>query len=72
MKASVPEDAPSPCIGVCAINPQTGYCEGCFRTLDEIAGWSSYSVEQKRAVLARVQERRQSCAPPRLRVNSVP
>ncbi len=28
----------SPCISVCSIGPQ-GWCLGCYRTLNEIAGW---------------------------------
>ena len=39
---------PSPCISVCQINAATGCCEGCFRTLDEIAGWSTATPEAKR------------------------
>lgn len=31
---------PSPCISVCRINADTGLCEGCYRTLREISGWS--------------------------------
>jgi predicted Fe-S protein YdhL (DUF1289 family) len=29
------------------MHPQTGYCLGCFRTLDEIARWSSLSDEEQ-------------------------
>jgi hypothetical protein len=32
------------------MNPDTGWCEGCLRTIDEIAGWSSLDDAQKRAV----------------------
>jgi predicted Fe-S protein YdhL (DUF1289 family) len=39
------------------IHPQTQLCEGCFRTLDEIAGWWDYAPEQKRAVLAELDDR---------------
>jgi predicted Fe-S protein YdhL (DUF1289 family) len=28
----------------------SGLCEGCLRTIDEIASWSSLDDEQKRAV----------------------
>jgi len=42
----------SPCINVCKMNPATGLCEGCLRSLDEIASWSAYNPAQKRAVLA--------------------
>ena len=49
----------SPCISVCAIDPRTGLCEGCYRSLDEIAGWIAFSADEKRAVLAMLPERRQ-------------
>lgn len=48
----------SPCINVCKMNPDTRLCEGCLRTLDEIAAWSGLSNEEKRAVLAQIPERR--------------
>lgn len=52
----------SPCINVCRIDEQQKLCVGCFRTLDEIAGWSASSDEQRRAVLARVETRRTGVA----------
>ncbi|MEW6099315.1 MAG: DUF1289 domain-containing protein [Pseudomonadota bacterium] len=48
----------SPCVGVCRMDPATGWCEGCLRTIDEIASWSSLSDEDKRAVWVRLRERR--------------
>jgi predicted Fe-S protein YdhL (DUF1289 family) len=36
----------------------SGLCSGCLRTIDEIAGWSRYSESDKRAVWARIAERR--------------
>ncbi|MCC2674022.1 MAG: hypothetical protein K0R58_969 [Ramlibacter sp.] len=41
---------PSPCISVCRMDAATGWCEGCYRTLDEIAGWGMMADEDKRAV----------------------
>ena len=38
---------PSPCILVCAIEPESGYCYGCGRTRDEIAGWMTMDNRQK-------------------------
>jgi predicted Fe-S protein YdhL (DUF1289 family) len=52
------EEVASPCINVCRMNPQTALCEGCYRTLDEIAAWSGMSAEERRAVLARLPARR--------------
>jgi uncharacterized protein len=40
------------------MNPDTALCEGCLRTLDEIAAWSSMSAKEKRAVLAQLPGRR--------------
>lgn len=42
--------APSPCISVCRMDAVTGRCEGCFRTLDEIAAWGMMADADKRAV----------------------
>ena len=53
-------DAPaafSPCISVCRMDAVTGWCEGCFRTLDEIAGWGMCSDAQKREVWKLLLER---------------
>jgi predicted Fe-S protein YdhL (DUF1289 family) len=51
-------DVGSPCIDICRMNPDTAVCEGCFRTLEEIAAWSGMRPEEKRAVLARLPARR--------------
>jgi len=52
------EDVASPCINICRMNPATKLCDGCLRTLDEIAEWSGYNAEEKRAVLAKLAVRR--------------
>ena len=49
---------PSPCVDICKMNPQTGFCDGCLRTLDEIASWSNASDDIKRAVWVEVERRR--------------
>jgi uncharacterized protein len=41
----------SPCILVCAIDMKTGYCSGCGRTRDEIAGWIGYSESERRSIM---------------------
>lgn len=48
---------PSPCISVCRIDPATGWCEGCARTLQEIADWPMLSVLEKDRLLLRLAER---------------
>ena len=48
---------PSPCISICRMSDDTTYCEGCWRSLDEIAGWAQRSAEGKRAVWQLIGER---------------
>lgn len=48
----------SPCIGVCRMHAGTGWCEGCLRTIDEIAGWSRLADDGKHAVLRELPARR--------------
>jgi predicted Fe-S protein YdhL (DUF1289 family) len=40
------------------MDPVTGLCTGCARTIDEIAGWSGYSDADKQAVWLRIADRR--------------
>lgn len=48
---------PSPCISVCVMNPHTGLCEGCLRTIDEITQWSTATEQVKRAVWVEIKRR---------------
>ena len=41
----------SPCIGVCSMNEATGFCHGCYRSIDEIQGWWDFDNTQKQAVV---------------------
>lgn len=49
---------PSPCVNLCRMDAVTGLCEGCRRTIDEIATWSSLDDDGKRAVWRRIEARR--------------
>ncbi len=55
-------DVPSPCISVCRMNEASGLCEGCFRTLDEIAVWSVLDDDDKRAIWLELDGRRLTAA----------
>jgi len=50
-------EVPSPCISICRMNAVTGLCEGCFRTRDEIAAWSSAGENGKRRIWSLIDER---------------
>ena len=51
---------PSPCTDVCRIDPASGLCEGCLRTIDEIAAWGSLDDGARREVWKRLPGRRQA------------
>ena len=42
----------TPCIAVCMIDPKTGLCFGCGRTLPEIARWPRMDGAERLAVMA--------------------
>jgi uncharacterized protein len=54
---SAPPAIASPCIRVCTLDPSGRACIGCLRTVDEIAGWGSYTDEQRSRVIAAIPER---------------
>lgn len=49
----------SPCIGICRLDAR-GYCEGCFRTGDEIARWRSMSDAERARYMDEVLPGRES------------
>jgi predicted Fe-S protein YdhL (DUF1289 family) len=54
----------TPCIRVCILDPDTGLCEGCGRTRDEIAAWYGLTEEERLAVMAVLETRmREAFAP---------
>ena len=54
-----PAPVPSPCVSICRMDPCTGWCEGCLRTIDEIAAWSLFDDDEKRQVWHELEQRRQ-------------
>lgn len=56
-------DVPSPCISVCRMSAATGWCEGCFRTRDEIAAWSRADDDSKRGIWKNIERRMAALQP---------
>jgi predicted Fe-S protein YdhL (DUF1289 family) len=56
---AAPPTPPSPCISLCKMDPETGLCQGCLRTLDEIVQWSQADDDVKRAVWVAIRRREQ-------------
>ncbi|MFB0936474.1 MAG: DUF1289 domain-containing protein [Propionivibrio sp.] len=48
----------SPCINECRLDPRTGWCRGCLRTIDEISAWPDASEAARRSILEVVLKRR--------------
>jgi predicted Fe-S protein YdhL (DUF1289 family) len=49
----------SPCINVCRMDEASGLCEGCYRSIQEIAAWAAADDQEKSLILAAVAQRRQ-------------
>lgn len=47
----------SPCIKICKVTKDI-YCDGCFRTIEEISNWSQYTNLEKEIILYSIEERK--------------
>jgi uncharacterized protein len=47
----------TPCIKICVLEPETGFCIGCGRTRMEIAQWLAMTGQERRAVMTALPER---------------
>ena len=47
----------TPCIKICVVDPETGFCIGCGRTRGEIGGWLGMSSAERTTVMAGLAER---------------
>ncbi len=48
----------SPCINICRMDARDGWCEGCLRTLDEIALWGGLDASARRHIWQQLSTRR--------------
>ncbi len=47
----------SPCIRVCTLDPETGLCEGCGRTREEIGKWYRMTEKERKRIMAELPKR---------------
>ncbi|MDI4662829.1 DUF1289 domain-containing protein [Xanthobacter autotrophicus] len=47
----------TPCIKVCAVEPLSGLCLSCGRSLREIGAWTSFSHDMRAAIMATLPQR---------------
>jgi predicted Fe-S protein YdhL (DUF1289 family) len=50
---------PTPCVSVCQMDPMTGYCVGCLRTIDEIRDWIISTPDERHKILAKLPGRKE-------------
>jgi predicted Fe-S protein YdhL (DUF1289 family) len=50
-------DIETPCVKICVVDPETGFCIGCGRTRTEIAGWLGMSRGERHAIMVALPER---------------
>ena len=47
----------TPCVKICVVEPETGFCIGCGRTRGEIAAWIGMHANERRRVMDALPER---------------
>jgi predicted Fe-S protein YdhL (DUF1289 family) len=57
MSAASSNRPSTPCIQICVIDPHSGLCVGCGRTVNEIAAWGRLDEPGRLAIMARLEAR---------------
>jgi len=57
MNAPVSQEIDTPCVKLCVVDPDSGYCIGCGRSQSEIAGWLAMTSAERRDVMAGLEDR---------------
>jgi uncharacterized protein len=47
----------SPCISVCTMDEVSGFCLGCYRTIEEIQSWWDLDNAQRSAIVEQANQR---------------
>ncbi|HVP84418.1 MAG TPA: DUF1289 domain-containing protein [Rhizomicrobium sp.] len=53
----------TPCRKICVMDPASGLCTGCARTLDEIARWAIYRPETRARIMSELADRLKRMSP---------
>jgi predicted Fe-S protein YdhL (DUF1289 family) len=53
----------TPCVKICQLDPRSGLCGGCGRTLAEIARWSEITEAERHVLMTEARARLASAAP---------
>lgn len=52
-----PMEVASPCVSICVLDEDSGFCTGCWRTREEIAGWRCANYDERIAIIEKLKER---------------
>lgn len=61
-----PAPIKTPCIKVCVIDGESGLCLGCYRKLNEVAGWAKIDAAERERIMAELPSRRSQIRPEKL------
>ena len=61
-----PPPVKTPCVKVCVVDGESGLCMGCYRQLNEVAGWARLTDAERDAILADLPTRRSRIRPEKL------
>jgi predicted Fe-S protein YdhL (DUF1289 family) len=51
MNAMTQIEIETPCVKLCVVDPDTGFCIGCGRTRDEIGAWLALSASERHEIV---------------------
>jgi uncharacterized protein len=54
---TIEADVETPCVQVCTLDPVSGLCVGCGRSVAEIAGWMGFDHKERVAIITRLPTR---------------
>lgn len=46
------DEIQSPCVKLCVVHPEARICVGCYRSIEEISGWSRMTPEARSKTIA--------------------
>jgi len=61
-----PPPIKTPCVKVCVVDGESGLCMGCYRRLEEVAGWARLDAAERERIMAELPERRALIRPEKL------
>jgi hypothetical protein len=65
---ALPTAIATPCVQICVIDGESGFCLGCQRTLVEVASWARLSDAERAEIMAGLPARRGRIRPEKLAI----